>query len=75
MWENSNLMQNLYNNKPMRTMMHTHTHKCCDIGPVLPWGYTPWNKRVIKLVNLMVCEKILGNSSSHGCLLKYSLSF
>ena len=23
----------------------------------------------------MVCEKILGNSSSHGCLLKYSLSF
>ena len=50
----------IYNNKPMKTMMDIRIHKCCDIRPVLPWGYTPWNKNVIKLPNLVVCEKILG---------------
>ena len=24
------------------------------------WEYTPWNKNVIKFVNLVICEKILG---------------
>ena len=37
----------IHNNKPMRTMMHTHTHKCCDIGLVLPWGDMPWNKMLL----------------------------
>ena len=58
MRENSNLMQNLYIIINQWGQWCTHTHKC-EIGPVLPWGDTPWNKSVIKLVNLVVYGKIL----------------
>ena len=56
--KNSNLMQNLYIIINQWGQWCTHTHKCCDIGLVLPWGDMPWNKNVIKLVNLVICENI-----------------
>ena len=60
MWKNSNLMESLYIIIYQWGQWCTHKHKCCGIGPVLPWGYAPWNKNVIKLVNLVICEKTSG---------------
>lgn len=52
------------NNKPMKTMVdiHMHTNAVCVIAKAsFTWGYTHYEAKVLlNLLNLVVCEKILG---------------